>query len=61
MSGEPTPSDLVQELREACGLFGGSMSVTPKQAWEQAIERVKAMRDGKCSHCLDRDESPWNG
>jgi hypothetical protein len=41
---EPTLIDLVQELRHAVGLFDGAMTITPKQAWEEAIAEIKRLR-----------------
>lgn len=45
MTTDPTPTliDLVRELRGAVGLFDGAMPITPKAAWEEAIEKVKAL------------------
>lgn len=39
----PTTHDLIVELREALGLFAGSMPRSPKEVWEEAIGRVKEM------------------
>lgn len=41
---EPTPIDLVVELRKAAGLFDGAMPISPKEAWEEAIAVVKYQR-----------------
>jgi hypothetical protein len=38
--GRPDHQELVRELREAVGLFAGAMPVTPKAAWEEAVERA---------------------
>lgn len=40
----PDVIDLIRELRREVGLFDGAMPITPKQAWEEAIERVRNMR-----------------
>lgn len=53
---EPTLIDLVRELREAVGLFAGAMPITPKAAWDEAIEKVKRLNGGLCSECLRKDE-----
>ena len=37
----PSPIDLVQELRQALGLFYGAMAISPKEAWEEALDEVK--------------------
>lgn len=52
---DPTPTDLVRELRRAVGLFDGAMPITPKQAWEEALEVVAKLRRGMCSTCLAKD------
>lgn len=46
---EPTTFDLIAELRRAVGLFGGAMSITPKEAWEEAIAEVRRLR--AVPHC----------
>lgn len=40
---EPGLIDLVQELRRTVGLFDGAMAITPKQAWEEAIDVVQRL------------------
>jgi hypothetical protein len=42
--GRPNHQDLIHELREAVGLFAGAMGITPKEAWEQAIDEVRGLR-----------------
>ena len=49
---DPTPVDLVHELREALGLFSGAMPITPKAAWEEALDVVRLLRTGRCHACL---------
>lgn len=56
---EPTLIDLVAELRRAVGLSDGAMSITPKAAWEEAIEKVKRLNGGLCSECARKQERPW--
>jgi hypothetical protein len=52
---EPTLIDLVQELRRAVGLFDGAMTITPKAAWEEALEVVRNLRRGYCPRCYERE------
>ena len=52
---EPTLIDLVQELRRTVGLFSGAMTITPKQAWEEALEVVRNLRRGYCPVCYERE------
>jgi hypothetical protein len=42
---QPHPIDLVQELRRTVGLFDGAMPITPKKAWEEAIEEVWRLKE----------------
>lgn len=44
---EPSTHDLIVELRETLGLFAGAMPVTPKQAWDEAILRVRQLTEGR--------------
>lgn len=53
--GEPHLQDLVRELRRAVGLFDGAMPITPKQAWEEALEVVANLRKGYCARCVEKD------
>ena len=55
---EPSSHDLTVELRNALDLFAGSMSVTPKAAWEEAIERVRLLASGRCHACLPPADGP---
>lgn len=50
-----TPIDLVRELREALGMFAGAMPITPQQAWEEALDEVRMLRQGWCANCMDRE------
>lgn len=61
MMTEPSPIDLVRELREALGMFDGAMPITPKAAWEEAIERVRGLTEGRCHACMTKDATPWDG
>jgi hypothetical protein len=42
--GRPNHQDLIAELREAVGLAGPPLPITPQQAWEEAIAEVVALR-----------------
>lgn len=42
--GQPHPIDMIRDLREELGLFSGAMSITPQDAWEEAIATVREMR-----------------
>lgn len=68
---EPNPIDLVKELRQALGMFSGAMSISPKEAWDEAIEQVKWLRnqvgseakwEAKWNDYVNSDpmEMPWN-
>lgn len=39
----PAPIDLVRELREALGVFAGAMPISPKQAWEEALDVARRL------------------
>ena len=45
----PEPLDLVRELRQAVGLFDGAMPITPKRAWDEAIDRARQLAAGRLS------------
>lgn len=53
--GEPDRLDLIRELRQVLGLFSGAMSISPKQAWEEAIDEVRGLRQGRCASCMEND------
>jgi hypothetical protein len=52
---EPTTHDLIVELRETLGLFSGAMPVSPKQAWEEAIDTVAKLTQGRCWVCMTKE------
>lgn len=52
---EPTLVDLVQELRLAVGLFDGAMPCSPRQAWGEALERVRLLKAGACWRCMEKE------
>lgn len=39
--GRPDHQELVKELREACGLPGPPLPISPAEAWDEAIEVVR--------------------
>jgi hypothetical protein len=39
----PDGMEMIRQLRDAVGLFSGAMPISPKQAWEDAIARVKQL------------------
>lgn len=52
---DPTLIDLVRELRQTVGLFDGAIAATPKEAWAEAIEQVRGLREGRCASCMDKE------
>ena len=56
---EPTPIDLVRQLRVVLGMPSGALAMTPKAAWDEAIERVHNLTTGRCSTCLEREGRHW--
>lgn len=58
---EPMKIDLVRELREALGMFAGAMPLSPAEAWDEAIQRVLTLAQGRCATCVEREETPWYG
>jgi hypothetical protein len=53
---EPTTHDLIVELRDALGLFSGAMPISPKQAWEEAIDTVTELTHGRCWVCMTKED-----
>jgi len=45
MHGRPDHQVLIRELREACGLSGPPLPITPLEAWNEAIAEVERMRE----------------
>jgi hypothetical protein len=43
--GRPNHQDLIREVREAAGMFAGAMPISPKEAFEQALERIRALEE----------------
>jgi hypothetical protein len=41
---DPQPIDLCLELRRVLGLFDGAMPISPKEAWEEALDHVRYLR-----------------
>lgn len=52
---EPTPTDLVRQLRETLGMFAGAMPITPQAAWEEALQKVTQLKQGMCWACQQRE------
>lgn len=42
---EPTPIDLVHQLREALGWPVVAMPCSPEEAWAQAVRQVRILRE----------------
>lgn len=53
MTEQPTIFDLIAALRREVGLFDGAMPITPQQAWEEALDRVRQLRDAAVDHAID--------
>jgi hypothetical protein len=51
----PDGMEMIRQVREALGLFAGAMPITPKQAWEEALERARGLSQGRCWVCMDKD------
>ena len=46
MTYQPSPIDLIRELREVLGLFSGAMPESPSEVWQETLVEVqKLMRD----------------
>lgn len=43
--GRPDHQELVRQVREAAGMFAGAMPVSPKEAFEQALEDIRGQRE----------------
>lgn len=52
---EPEPIDLVRELRETLGLFAGAMPCSPQEAWNEALDKVRGLMEGRCWVCMEKD------
>jgi hypothetical protein len=52
---QPHPIDLARELREVLGLPSGALPITPKAAWDEAIEHVRQLTLGHCHACVLRE------
>lgn len=51
----PDGMEMIRQAREAVGLFSGAMPITPQQAWEGALERMRGLAQGRCWACMDRE------
>jgi hypothetical protein len=47
--------EMIRQVREAAGLFGGAMPITPQQAWEEALERIRGLAEGRCWVCMEKE------
>jgi hypothetical protein len=52
----PDGMTMVRQLRDTLGLFSGAMPVSPKQAWEEALARVRGLTEGRCWKCMESEE-----
>lgn len=41
---EPSPIDMIQELREAMGMYAGAMSASPSKVWADTLAEVRRIR-----------------
>jgi hypothetical protein len=55
--GWPEPIEFIRQLRRTVGLFDGAMPITPKQAWEEALDRVRVAMEG---HPMGEHPSWWD-
>lgn len=56
--GWPDGMEMVRQAREAVGLFAGAMPITPQQAWEEALERMRQLATGRCAACMEHQYQP---
>lgn len=66
----PDGMEMIRQVREALGMFAGAMSITPKVAWEQALERARGLAEAITKHHEriktlgvnnTRDKPQWGG
>lgn len=53
MTAQPDIFDLIRELRREVGLFDGALPVTPKEAWEEALQRVRQLREAAIDGAIE--------
>ena len=53
----PEPIEFVRKLRNMVGLFDGALPISPKAAWEEALDRVRIALDG---HPMGEHPSWWD-
>jgi hypothetical protein len=41
----PDGMEMIRQARRALGLFDGAMPITPQQAWEEALARMRMLGD----------------
>lgn len=44
-AGWPTGHEMIRQLREALGLFAGAMPISPMQAWEEALDEARRLKE----------------
>jgi len=57
VAGEPDPRDLVRDLRLALGWADVALPYSPKQAWEECLERVRGLAQGRCWVCMEKERT----
>lgn len=45
--GWPDGMEMIRQAREALGMFAGAMPITPQQAWEEALDRMCGLAQGR--------------
>lgn len=51
----PDGMEMIRQAREALGMFAGAMPITPQQAWEEALDRMCGLAQGRCWACMERE------
>ena len=44
-AGWPTGHEMIRQFREALGLFAGAMPISPQQAWEEALDEARRLKE----------------
>jgi hypothetical protein len=50
----PDGMAMVRQLREALGLFSGAMPISPKEAWDEALDAARNLKLGYCWKCMEQ-------
>jgi hypothetical protein len=53
----PDGMEFIRQAREALGLFSGAMPITPQQAWEDALHRMRGLSEGRCWKCMEQEQT----